>query len=85
MLANVTLYWPITLPLLHEYCTHTESLLNNRLCVLDADAHADAHADSDADSDAYNLGFVYLIQNVDLMLGQRRKWWDKVKTTLWWG
>ena len=29
VVANVTLYWPITLPLLHEYCTHTESLLNN--------------------------------------------------------
>ena len=28
MLANVTLFWPITSPLLHEYCTHTESLLN---------------------------------------------------------
>ena len=37
------------------------------LCVLDA--HADAHTDSDACS----LGFVYLMQNIDLMLDQRRK------------
>ena len=29
VLANVTSHWLITLPLLHEYCTHTESLLNN--------------------------------------------------------
>ena len=37
MLANVTLYWPITSPLLHEYFTHTESLLK----ILDGVPHGE--------------------------------------------
>ena len=27
MLENITYYWPITLPLLHTYCTHTDIII----------------------------------------------------------